>query len=599
MDYTIGIATMTQNQASRLKEWILYHYNMGFNKFIIYLDKCTDNSKTILENLIIDYNIDIDIYLTEEFSDKSIFNIHWVKRSHYMYTNTINKYKDLNWIAFIEVDEFILPQLKDFNLKLYLQKCDTKCIYVNSWDFKGPFDENKPILGQSYECWTDEERYNNGYKWIGKSIIKPSHFLKCMDAHHFMQIDNTVSKEFKYERNLLQVYHGKEVYIDDTIMRICHYRNHTPFSTNYIAIKDKIVKNICIIGGGWYGCYIAEYLLEHFNYLNITILDEKNDIFEGSSSNNQNRLHLGFHYPKCDITKNKCKLYYTKFVNKYKEVILPINKNYYVISSKSSINYDNYIKLYDINDYTIIENKLFTNIDNNIINTKEMYIDFNKVKTYFKTKFTNKINFIFNYKVNNLNNSNGEVIINNDIKFDKVFNCTYNQLNIIDNNIDNNNIDNNDNNNIDNNVIYEKCLTLLYKKKENIEFDCLTIMDGEFSSLYFYKDDLYTLTNVKHTPLIKSNKFEDIQNYNTYNLQEKIYLFEQNIIEYYPYFKENFEYYNFFESFKCKNNNNKDDNDNDKNSRDININIKENIFNAWCGKISLVFNLDKHIDKFI
>ena len=31
-------------------------------------------------------------------------------------------------------------------------------------------------------------------------------------------------------------------------------------------------------------------------------------------------------------------------------------------------------------------NKLFTNIDNTIINTKEMYIDFNKVKTYFKTK---------------------------------------------------------------------------------------------------------------------------------------------------------------------------------------------------------------------
>ena len=136
-------------------------------------------------------------------------------------------------------------------------------------------------------------------------------------------------------------------------------------------INNSTIKNICIIGGGWYGCYIAEYLLEHFNYLNITIIDEKHDIFEGSSSNNQNRLHLGFHYPKCDITKNKCKLYYTKFVNKYKEVILPINKNYYVISSKSTIDYDNYIKLYDINDYSIIENKLFTNIDNNIINTNK------------------------------------------------------------------------------------------------------------------------------------------------------------------------------------------------------------------------------------
>jgi hypothetical protein len=217
-----------------------------------------------------------------------------------------------------------------------------------------------------------------------------------------------------------------------------------------------------------------------------------------------------------------------------------------------------------------------------------MYIDFIKVKNYFKTKFLNKINFIFNYKVNNFNNINGKVIINNNLKFDKVFNCTYNQLKLIDNDFNN-----------DNNIIYEKCLTLLYKKKANIEFDCLTIMDGEFSSIYFYKDNLYTLTNVKYTPLIKSNNFKDIQNYNNYNLQEKIYLFEQNIIEYYPDFKDNFEYYNFFESFKCKNNNNNDNNNDNNDTRDININIKENIFNVWCGKISLVFNLDTYIDKFI
>ena len=117
-------------------------------------------------------------------------------------------------------------------------------------------------------------------------------------------------------------------------------------------------------------------------------------------------------------------------------------------------------------------------------------------------------------------------------------------------------------------------------------------MDGNFSSIYFYKDDLYTLTNVKYTPLIKSNNFEDIKKFNNYNLQEKIKLFEEDIINYYLDFNTNFEYFNFYESFKCKN-----INDND--SRDININIEENIFNVWCGKISLIFNLDKYIDKFI
>ena len=342
------------------------------------------------------------------------------------------------------------------------------------------------------------------------------------------------------------------------------------------------INNICIIGGGWYGCYIAEYLLDNFNHLNITLIDERNDIFEGSSSNNQNRLHLGFHYPRCSITRNKCKQNFNKFVDKYNELLLPIDKNYYLISSNSNIIYDDYIKLYDTNDYKIILNNLFTNIDKHIINTNEMYIDFNKVKTYFKNKFNNKIKFIFNYKVNNINNLNGEVIINDNLKFDKIFNCTYNQIN-------------NDNNNINikkNEYIYEKCLTLLYKKINNLEFDCLTIMDGNFSSIYLYKDDLYTLTNVKYTPLIKCSNLEEVKTFNNYCLEEKIKLFEDNILEYYPEFKNKFEYYNKFESYKCKK-----INDND--SRDITINIDNNIFNVWCGKISLIFEIDKYIDKFI
>ena len=588
MNFTIGISTMTQNQSSRLKEWVLYHNNLGFNKFIIYLDKCTDNSNNILEKLKNEYNIDIDIYLTEDFDDKNIFNIDWIKRSHYMYTYTINKYKYLNWIAFIEIDEFILPESKEFNLNMFLKNIDTKCIYINSWNFKSPpFNENKNILGQSYECWTDEEkykkRYNNEYMLRGKSIIKPSEFLKCIDAHHFMQIDNTISKEFNCERNLLQIYHGKEVFIDDNIMRICHYRNHTLQSNNYINIKDKIIKNICIIGGGWYGCYIAEYLLDNFTHLNITIIDEKNDIFEGSSTNNQNRLHLGFHYPKCSVTRNKCKINFNKFIDKYSESILPIDNNYYVISNNSNINYENFIKLYDINDYNIIKNNLFRNIENNIINTKEMYIDFNKIKKKFKDKFYDKIKFLFNYNINDIKNINNQVIINdnNNMKFDKVFNCTYNQLQTI-----------NYEKFINSDIIYEKCLTLLYKKTNTIEFECLTIMDGNFSSIYYYKDNLYTLTNVKYTPLIKSSNLEEVKTFNNYYLEEKIKLFEDDILEYYPEFKNKFEYYDKFESYKCKK-----INDND--SRDITINIDNNIFNVWCGKISLIFEIDKYIYKFI
>lgn len=47
---------------------------------------------------------------------------------------------------------------------------------------------------------------------------------------------------------------------------------------------------IAIIGAGWIGCHLAHKLKNNHK---ITIYD-KEDIFSGSSSNNQNRLHLGF-----------------------------------------------------------------------------------------------------------------------------------------------------------------------------------------------------------------------------------------------------------------------------------------------------------------
>ena len=576
----LAICTMTKNQGTRLVEWVLYHTGLGFNKFIIYLDKCTDNSYNELENAKKEYNIDIDIYLTETFGS-DVQELFWEKRSHYVYTKTINEYSYIDWIAFIEVDEFITPQKLNFNLKLFLENLNTKCVYINTWDFKPPFDTNKPILNQSDKCWTDKERFSNGCIFTGKSIIKPTCFKKCMDAHHFMQKDGRISEQFKYNRDLLQIYHGDEVYIDDNILRLSHYRNHSPPCVNY-ELKNNI-KNVCVIGCGWYGCYVTEYLLEKYPNLNITIIDKNDDIFTESSYKNQNRLHLGFHYTQCEKTRNKCKKYFTNFVGKYKDMIGVINDNYYLISDKSNIPFEEYIKLYEDDTYTLVDNKLFDNVCDKIINTKETYINYQLAKQYFKEKFKNRVNFLFNYDVLKIENKNGLVILrsksNNEISvFSKVFNCTYNQLNNTDN------------------IIYEKCLTLLYKNITKSDFDCITVMDGNFSSLYYYNTidgtKVYTLTNVQHTPLIKTNTFKDAYEFEEYVLEDKIKLFEDNINEYYPDFDKHFKYYDYFISFKCKN-------ICTNNSRDIVYKIEENIFNVWSGKISFVFDMDSNIDKFL
>ena len=86
-------------------------------------------------------------------------------------------------------------------------------------------------------------------------------------------------------------------------------------------LKHKII----IIGGGWYGCHSAMLLKDKFD---IILIEQKNDIFKNSSYYNQNRLHLGFHYPRNYNTRNLCNKYYSQFIEKYGFCIDNIDKNY-------------------------------------------------------------------------------------------------------------------------------------------------------------------------------------------------------------------------------------------------------------------------------
>ena len=64
-------------------------------------------------------------------------------------------------------------------------------------------------------------------------------------------------------------------------------------------------KKIAIIGAGWFGCYIGYELIK--SGYDIKIFEKEKNIFLGASGFNQNRLHLGFHYPRSYKTISESK----------------------------------------------------------------------------------------------------------------------------------------------------------------------------------------------------------------------------------------------------------------------------------------------------
>ena len=168
---------------------------------------------------------------------------------------------------------------------------------------------------------------------------------------------------------------------------------------------SKIFK-IAIIGGGWFGCHVGNEIKKTFKKkIEFTIFDEKKDIFNGASGYNQNRLHLGFHYPRSKKTRIQSKVGFYKFIKKYPKFSKEIKNNIYAISSskKTYINFKQYCN--SLNSTKLkysIHNKNDFNLRNveGIISCKERQVSTDVAKSYFKKRL--KDNLVLNFKVKKL-----------------------------------------------------------------------------------------------------------------------------------------------------------------------------------------------------
>lgn len=336
--------------------------------------------------------------------------------------------------------------------------------------------------------------------------------------------------------------------------------------------------DIIIIGGGWYGCHIALKLPSKYKIL---LIEQKSDIFCCSSYYNQNRLHEGYHYCRDYNTRILCQTNYGKFMKEYEECVENIENNHYVISNDSLMCIKTYESIYKHENFNFVYDKNNTSIKNIqgfpiIVNEKVINSD--KAKISIKKKLLSQVNCkcVFNTIVRNVTTCDDAVVINNQYKAKLVLDCTYNQLNLS-----------------QEKYLYELTLSLLYEKLE--KFGALTIMDGNFCSLYPRNGDIYTLTDVEFTPIKKSHNFNDIKNYvpsdeEISNTKNKM---ENKLCQYLPNFLKMFKYEGYFLSFKTKQISNSD-------TRDIKIlQINDRIISVNCGKIYGIFEWEKYVTQYV
>lgn len=323
---------------------------------------------------------------------------------------------------------------------------------------------------------------------------------------------------------------------------------------------------ILIIGAGWYGCYLATVLQEKNHDV---LLVDKNDIFTQSSYNNQNRLHLGFHYPRSKETIKECQRGYDLFMEKFPFLTEEIPHNYYFVANDSKTNLQTFKNTFT--DFTTVDkNKVepfqITNIENEALIVNERYINFEKARIFFTSLLSLSFEKIPNF------NTIKEIKEFLQRDFDLTINCTYNELEPIDYDY------------------YEIFLSFIYK----IPYETLfgyTVMDGNYFSLFPYKpkESLFSLTSVKNGVAYKGVVIEDreISKEKEENIRKAC---EEEIKRYIPNFKG--EYMYFTKSLKTKPLTKEDD-------RSLRYKIENILMTFYGGKITGIFEAEKILSSFI
>ena len=236
---------------------------------------------------------------------------------------------------------------------------------------------------------------------------------------------------------------------------------------------------ISIVGAGWYGCHVAKTLKGMGHTVQIS---EKSDrVLSKASRNNQNRLHLGFHYPRDSKTRQYSKEGFDWFLRTYADFVETVENNYYAVANENSIvDFETYKLIVSGSGLNFTEAEMpdFKNISP-LLKCDEMLIKNEDAALFFEQELRSVL-----VKNHTVDIDDEEVLSSLKQEFDYIIDCSWGtakKLAGVD-------------------YFYEPCIFFLYRNTSNKHF-ALTIMDGEHYSLYPYSRDVYTLTSVKNTPL--------------------------------------------------------------------------------------------------
>ncbi|CAM3901458.1 hydroxyglutarate oxidase [Vibrio aerogenes CECT 7868] len=268
---------------------------------------------------------------------------------------------------------------------------------------------------------------------------------------------------------------------------------------------DKTV-DITIIGGGFFGLYIAEY----FAKLNkkVLIVEKESDAMQRASYVNQARVHNGYHYPRSVLTALRSRISFPRFVDEFEACVDSDFDKYYMIANRlGKVTSNQFSKFCERIGASCepapsaVKKLVCPNMIDGVFKVKEFAFNATLLKQVMMDRIQNLgVHILFDHRVEKITQNESGTGLNlkigsqtepSEVCCKQVFNCTYSLLN---------------------SVLHESSIELIPLRHEMTEM-CIvdvpdelkqmgiTVMCGPFFSVMpFPSKQAHSFSHVRYTP---------------------------------------------------------------------------------------------------
>jgi len=277
---------------------------------------------------------------------------------------------------------------------------------------------------------------------------------------------------------------------------------------------------ILIIGGGFFGMYLSEYLAK--SGCEVTLIEKQDDFMQGASYVNQARVHNGYHYPRCILTALRSRLSFSNFTDEFKTCIDGSFSQHYMISKMNSKISPNQFEIFCKRigaKYGPASFNVTKLINSNYVQAaytvEEFAFNSIELKEVMKSRLAKaNVSCHLGVEVKSIHkdskvlvadiisNENKTLFSRHSIEVDHIFNCTYSSVNNINRKSGLENIP----------LRHELTEIVLVDVPKELKNIGVTIIDGPFFSFMpFPSTKLHSFSHVRYTPHFDwhDNKFSN------------------------------------------------------------------------------------------